>query len=77
MSAHPDRLFRCPACGDLQRQPRASQVSHECPVRMRQPAPGKGKRKLPLVVDYERIDAPESPAHAPNSPKRPSDQDRR
>jgi hypothetical protein len=72
MSARPDRLFRYPACGHKTRQPRAIQVSHECPARMHQPAPAKGKRKLPLWVDYERIDTPESPAHTPNGPKRPS-----
>ena len=51
----PDQTFKCPACGDLQRQPRASQVSHECPVRKRQPTPEKGKRKLSVWVTYERV----------------------
>ena len=55
----PGQTFRCPACGDRQDQPRARSVSHECPVRLRQPLPAKGKRKLPTWVNYERIEVDE------------------
>ena len=51
-----DRLFRCPVCFAEERQPRAQSVSHECPVRLRQPIPQKGKRRLTTWVDFERIE---------------------
>ena len=47
-------LWRCPACGKDQRA-RASSVGHTCPVRERQPAPEKGKHKLPMWVEFVRI----------------------
>lgn len=45
--------FVCPACGEKQ-QALATEVWHECPIRAVQPDPGKGKKKLPLTVVFER-----------------------
>ena len=48
---HEMSLWRCPACGDEQ-EALAIEVAHKCPSRAIQPAPAKGKRKLPEMVNY-------------------------
>jgi hypothetical protein len=48
-------LFECPACG-LKQEALAKEVAHKCPKRERQPSPVKGKRRLPEVVHFVKID---------------------
>ncbi len=52
----PMKNWKCPVCSWKTRQ-RAISVSHICPVRLKQPLPTKGKRKLPdrvlLVLDAD------------------------
>jgi heme oxygenase len=51
-------LWRCPACG-LEQEALALEVAHACPKRLVQTDPGRGKRKLSLVVKFEKIHVPD------------------
>ena len=50
--------FRCPECGDTQRAI-ATEVAHRCPKRENQPISQKGYRRKPMVVQYEKMQAPD------------------
>ena len=51
---HEMRLWRCPVCG-LEQEALAIEVGHKCPQRAIQPAPAKGKRKLPEFVMFDLV----------------------
>ena len=61
--------WECPSCNLQQKVTKATkEVAHHCPLRDTQPAAAKGKRKLPLMVNFRVISqAPDLPIAAATS----------
>ena len=48
--------WQCPECSLRQQTFKGvKEVAHHCPKRDVQPAPAKGKRKLPLIVNFVKL----------------------